>query len=54
MAKMSKAQARKRLSEAASKVAHTFVDADNHLSNADLSKLFKIRSELLNMSKKLK
>ena len=54
MAKMTKAQSRKRLAEAASKVAHVFVEGDQHLSTACLTKLFKIRNELLNLSKKLK
>lgn len=54
MAKMTKAQARRRLTEAATKTAKVFVDADVHLTNGDLQKLFKIRSELINMSKKLK
>lgn len=51
---MTKAAARKRLTEASSKVAHVFVNADTHLTDGDLTKLFKIRSQLLNMAKKLK
>jgi len=54
LAKMTKAQARKRCSEAASKAAHVFVDADVHLSNAQLKTLLECRNKLLNISKALK
>ena len=54
MAKYTKATTRKRLAEAASKVAHVFVEGDAHFSTGDLTKLFKIRNDLLNLSKKLK
>jgi len=54
MAKYTKAQTRKRLAESASKVAHVFVEGSAHFSTADLNKLFKIRNDLLNLSKKLK
>lgn len=54
MAKMTKAQARKRLAEAATKCAKVFVDGDIHMTNAELKQLLDCRNKLLNMSKKLK
>lgn len=54
MAKITKAQARKRLEEATRKVATVFMDGDAHLSNSDLNKLLKMRHELVLMVKKLK
>jgi len=54
MAKMTKAAARKRCAEAASKCAHVFVDADMHLSTAQLKTLLDCRNKLLNISKALK
>jgi len=52
--KMTKAQARRRLTEASTKVSKVFIDADVHLTNADLGHLLKIRNQLNNMAKKLK
>ena len=54
MAKMTKAAARKRCAEAASKVANVFVEADVHLTNAQLKTLLDCRNKLLNISKSLK
>lgn len=54
LAKMTKAQARKRCAEAASKAAHVFVDADAHLTNAQLKTLLEVRNKLLNISRALK
>lgn len=51
---MTKAQARKRLAESASKVSAVFMDADSHLTDGELKKLLEIRMKLLNMAKRLK
>ena len=54
LAKMTKAQARKRANEAASKVSRLFMEADAHLTNAQLKTLLDCRNKLLNITKSLK
>jgi len=54
MAKMTKAQARKRCNEAATKASLVFIEADSHLSNAQLKTLLECRNKLLNIAKSLK
>jgi len=54
MAKLSKAQSRKRLDEAASKVSLVFMEGDKHLTDAQLKTLLDIRMKLHNICKKLK
>jgi len=53
MAKMTKSQVKKRLSEAATKIATCFIEGDTHLTNAELSKMLKMRHDLFNIVKKL-
>jgi len=54
LAKISKAQARKRLDEAASKVSLVFMDGDRHLTDAQLKTLLDIRMKLHNICKKMR
>jgi len=54
LAKMTKAQARKRCNEASTKVSRVFIDADVHLTNAQLKTLLECRNKLLNIAKSLK
>ena len=58
MAKMTKAQARKRLKEAADKCSKVLTWTPNnisdHLSSAEFKKLMTIRTQLINMGQKLK
>ncbi len=54
MAKMTKAQARKRCTEAATKAAAVFIQADNHLTNAQLKTLLECRNKLMNIAKALR
>lgn len=54
MPKMTKAQARKRTAEAATKCALVFMEADVHLTNAQLKTLLECRNKLSNISKSLK
>lgn len=54
VAKMTKAQARKRCNEASTKVSRVFMEADVHLTNAQLKTLLDCRNKLLNIAKSLK
>jgi len=54
MAKMTKAAARKRCNEAATKVSLVFMEADSNLTNAQLKTLLDCRNKLLNIVKSLK
>jgi len=54
LAKLTKAQSRKRLFEARNKIVAVFVDGDSHLSNSDLNKLLKMRFDITAIIGKLK
>tara|TARA_Y100000361_G_C10919054_1_gene217948 strand:+ start:161 stop:331 length:171 start_codon:yes stop_codon:yes gene_type:complete len=54
MAKLTKAQTRKRLDEAASKISLCFMDGDRHLTDSQLKKLLQMRMDLHNMCKKMR
>jgi len=52
--KITKAQARKRLNEAAMKVGRVWYGAGPHLTTAEQNELVKIKQRLQQISKKLK
>lgn len=54
MAKLTKAQARKRLDEAASKISLVFMEGDRHLTDAALKSLLDMRMKLHNIAKRIK
>jgi hypothetical protein len=54
LAKMTKAAARKRCAEAATKCATVFVEADSFLTTAQFKTLLECRNKLMNLSKSLK